>query len=194
MSRYIRQPGQSNFNESDDRQKSEWESIYSCYNWSETYSPVPRFEVDPDSYSAFKVVISGYCAPSFCRTIWKTNDASRYYTKFHPQCCGGIEDFESTTSGRINTYSSTAVNTSVEEVTPGQTVVLELYPGVNNGISWRGDVMSPQTCCYFDLGGRGIACTSWNNIQYVEICVEGDSGLRPTSCNSNWHVYGKRRG
>jgi len=54
--------------------------------------------------------------------------------------------------------------------------------------------MSPQTCCYLDLGGRGISCQNWNSIQYIEICVEGESGLRPTTCNSNWHVYGKRRG
>jgi len=197
MSRYIRQPGQSFFNEIDIDEpiKSEWEVVYECYNWTEVYNPTPRFEVDTSSYSALKFVISGYCAPCYFRSFWKTNNSSSlYYTKFYPQCCGGICDCERSGYGFIQDYSSTAINTSVCQVTPGQTVELEIYPGVTNSVSWKGEVMSPQTCCYLDLGGRGISCQNWNSIQYIEICVEGESGLRPTTCNSNWHVYGKRRG
>ena len=197
MSRYIRQPGASSFDtfDTDRSAKSEWDVVYECYGWTERYSTiVPRFEIDTSSYSAFKLVVAGYCNALSARTFWLTNNTGSLYAgRYYPGCYSTYTYQSFSGCAPIATRNGVAYPTFIDEVLTANTSTIEIYPGENNSIGWRGEQITPISCCYCDFGGRGVSCQSWDSIKYLEFCVESQTGLEPTSPNSSWHVYGKRR-
>ena len=196
MSRYIRQPGSSNFNtvDIDKSARSEWDVVYECYGWTESYAVnVPRFEIDTSEYSAFKLVVAGYCNALTARTFWLTNNTGSLYAgKYYPGCYSTYAYNNFTGCAPIANRSGVSIRNSIDQVLTANTSTIEIYPGENNSIAWRGEQITPISRCYCDFGGRGVSCQSWNSIEYLELCVESQAGLKPTSPNSSWHVYGKR--
>ena len=197
MSRYIRQPGESAFNSVDiDRSaNSEWEVVYECKKWTQTYSTtVPRWEIDTQEYNAFRLVVNGYCTPACCQTLWSTNNNASSV------CYFGITytaQYSSPTNIQLNGYGAFGCiyggyQQPIQYMNNSSTATLELYPSGDNMVTWNANA-TPRNCWYNNIGVKGLTCQSWDTIDFIELCVAGRSTLEPATKYASWHLYGHRR-
>ena len=195
MSRYIRQPGQSNFNDINDAQASEWNTIIECKNWTEEYSLPPRICIDTQNYTSYKFVYNSYCKPfSGGTTYFKTNDSSANYRSHHgPRCLSNNLELQfDTTGGGIVQWGAAAACADYACFLGYNSFELIITPGNNNSIGYWANNFSPQSCCPGSSLAVGTSNQSWGSIDWVEFCVSNTT-FKPKSQYSSWYVYGKQR-
>lgn len=196
MSRYIRQPGQSNFNEVDIRQIPEWDNIIACTNWDEIYSSGPRICLDTQKYTSYKFVYNSYCVPfTGASTYIVTNNSSANYRTHHESKCYYTTrcqvQFDVAGCGVVQ-YSSGAVCTNYGCFLNYNSFELTLTPGNPASIGYWANNFSPQSCCPGSLLSVGTSNQSWGSIEWVEFKVTNTT-FQPKSGNASWYVYGKQR-